>query len=180
MLVALRGSIQVATMMPAISGTPNPSPSPIPIFILLDDPAEVDCDDVAEEDVLVAVALVAPPTPAAIVVLVAVAALLGKFVNSKVEALLELGMADEAEVELGVELAIVELDIVELAITELVEDVGESLIFWLSLQQFSLLETQHQVLSTHWIMAALNPSTDMQADTQFGEVQVESVHASLV
>lgn len=165
-------SIQVAAMIPATSGRPTPSPIPIPTPILLDDPAEVGWDDdVPVDDVLVpiAVPVVAPPTPVVIIVPVAVLALLGTFVKAKAEAVLELGLADEAgvELELGLEL-------------ELAEDVGESLIFWLSLQQFWLFEVQHQVPLGHRIKGPLASSVDMQTDTQFGEAHVESVHASLV
>ncbi|OCK99910.1 uncharacterized protein K441DRAFT_673409 [Cenococcum geophilum 1.58] len=142
---------QVAAMIPATSGRPTPSPIPIPTPILLDDPAEVGWDDdVPVDDVLVpiAVPVVAPPTPAVIVVPVAVLALLGTFVKTKAEVVLELGLADEVgfELELGLEL---ELEL------ELAEDVGESLIFWLSSQQFWVFEVQHQVPLGHWVKVPL-------------------------
>ena len=138
-------------MIPATSGRPTPSPIPTLTPILLDDPAEVgwDDDDVPVDDVLVpiAVSVVALPTPAVIVVPVAVLALLGTFVKTKAEVVLELGMVDEARVELRLELEL-----------ELAEDVGESLIFWLSLQQFWLFEVQHQVPLGHWIKGPLASS----------------------
>ena len=74
-------------------------------------------------------------------------ALLGTFVKTKAEVVLELGMADEARVELRLELEL-----------ELAEDVGESLIFWLSLQQFWLFEVQHQDPLGHWIKGTLKSS----------------------
>ena len=137
-------------MIPARSGRPTPSPIPFPTPILLDDPAKVGWDDdVPVDDVLVpiAVSVVALPTPAVIVVPVAMLALLGTFVKTKAEVVLELGMADEARVELRLELEL-----------ELAEDVGESLIFWLSLQQFWLFEVQHQVPLGHWIKGPLASS----------------------
>jgi hypothetical protein len=139
-------------MIPATNGTPSPIPIPTPI--LLDDPAEVGWDDDVPVDnglVPIAVPVVAPPIPAVIIVLVAVLALLGTFVKTKAEVVLELGLTDEVgvELELGLEL---ELEL------ELAEDVGESLIFWLSLQKFWLFEVQHQDPLGHWIKGPLKSS----------------------
>jgi hypothetical protein len=147
---------QAAAMIPARSGRPTPSPIPILTPILLDDPAEVGWDDDVPVDnglVPIAVPVVAPPIPAVIIVLVAVLALLGTFVKTKAEVVLELGLTDEVgvELELGLELEL-ELEL------ELAEDVGESLIFWLSLQQFWLFEVQHQDPLGHWIKGTLKSS----------------------
>ena len=132
-------------MIPATSGRATPSPIPIPTPILLDDPAEVGWDDDVPVDdglVPIAVPVVAPPTPAVVIAPVAVLALLGTFVKTKAEVVLELGLTDEAgvEFELGLELEL-----------ELAEDVGESFIFRLSSQQSWLFEVQHQDPLGHWI-----------------------------